>query len=361
MTAIPVRAVLLGCGMVAEEYATTLASAPGIEVVACADLDSERAAAFADRHHLTALPAAQLLDPAFTDLAVILTPPHTHATVVSDAIAARIPAIWCEKPLALDPADADRVVHEAATAGTLLAVAPDTVLGPALRTAAHALAEGIVGSPLSATATLLSTGPERWHPAPEPFYAHGAGPLGDMGPYYLAALDLLFGRLRVHSAIARTRPVRTIRSGPATGKHFTAQAPTHLVALLEAETSGIPITLTASLDAAATRAPHIEIQGTAGTLLLPDPNFHDGEVQFTPYGERAWRTLPQAAADTPPSRGAGVINLAHALRNAKPPLCPADRAARTAHLAHAILEAATPRTLPRQPQQPLRKAQEPSQ
>ncbi|MFE3865624.1 Gfo/Idh/MocA family protein [Streptomyces goshikiensis] len=293
MTAVPVRAVLLGCGMVAEKYATTLASAPGIEGVACADLYSERAAAFATRHRLTALPAAQLLDPALTDLAVILTPPHTHATVVSDAIAARIRAIWCESPIALDPADADHVVSEAATVSTLLAVAPDTGAGPG---SANRRARPVRGHRRI---------PAVRHRHPVQYRTGALAP---------SARALLRPRCR---PARRRKPLLPLRTRPALRaparplRHRPDPTRSHHPLRASHRQAPQGPGLHASRGPAGGRDqrhphhthrelrrgshpdPYIEIQGTAGTLLLPHPNFHEGDVQFIPSGERAWRTLPQ--------------------------------------------------------------------
>ena len=55
---------------------------------------------------------------------------------------------------------------------------------------------GDIGEPLAANAFMLSSGPESWHPNPAIFYQHGAGPLFDMGPYYLTTLVQLLGPAR---------------------------------------------------------------------------------------------------------------------------------------------------------------------
>ncbi|MEV8033575.1 Gfo/Idh/MocA family oxidoreductase [Streptomyces sp. NPDC086182] len=346
MTA-PVRAGLLGCGMIADEYAATLNASASVHLTACADLNHEQAQEFAVRHGCAAVPVADLLNPQRVDLIVILTPPHTHAELAERATTARIPAVWIEKPLSTDPRAASALIAQAERTGTLLGVAPDTLLGPALQTASAALRDGLIGDLRSAAATLLSTGPERWHPSPAAFYTQHAGPLGDMGPYYLTALDFLLGPLRVSAATARTHAERHIRSGPHAGQAFRADAPTYVAALLETD-DHLPVTLTASFDAAATHTPHLEVHGTEGTLVLPDPNFHDGQVLHHPYGSREASTLTQTATALPGTRGAGVLDLAEALREKRTPACTAERATRTVHLTHAILRAASP-TFPTQP------------
>lgn len=340
MSSLPVRVGLIGCGMVAEEYAATLALSSQVRLHGCADPDAARAARLAQRYHAAVRPLDEILDPTAIDLAVILTPPHTHTALARQSIAAGVPAVWVEKPLALVPENADDLVAAAEEANVLLAAAPDTPLGPAQQSAARALNDGLIGVPLSATSSLLSTGPERWHHTPEPFYAEGAGPLGDMGPYYLAALDQLLGPLSVRSATAHLRSERRIRSGQRAGAPFPAQAPTYVAALLES-LDNVPITFTASFDAVGTRAPHLEIHGSDGTLALPDPNFHQGDVLHHPYDSFVWDTLPQGNAQTPLGRGMGVLDLAAALRTGGQPQCSPQRAARTAHLTQQILHAAT--------------------
>ncbi|MFH8991446.1 Gfo/Idh/MocA family protein [Streptomyces sp. NPDC017940] len=340
MSPHPVRAGILGCGMVATEYATTLAASSSVDLTACADLDHERAQRLADQYGISAVPVVDLLTPETIDLVLILTPPPTHADLAHQAITARLRAVWIEKPLTTDPQEATALTARAEHAGVLLGAAPDTLLGPALQTAAAALRNGLIGDVRSATATLLSTGPERWHPAPQPFYAEHAGPLGDMGPYYLTALDYLLGPLRVRAATVHTRTDRRIRSGPHAGEGFTAHAPTYVAALLEIDDK-VPVTLIASFDAAATQTPHLEIHGTEGTLVLPDPNFHNGEVLHRPYGARTAEVLPHPATTAAAGRGMGSLDLAEALRDGRAPRCSPQRAGRTIHLMAAIVRAGT--------------------
>ncbi|MGY5079336.1 Gfo/Idh/MocA family protein [Streptomyces nigrescens] len=340
MNATQVRVGIIGCGMVAAEYATTLAASDCVRLAACADLDAERAATFAYRHSIPSAPVDDLLNPAAVDLAVVLTPPASHSPLARQAIAAGLPAVWVEKPIAVDPNDAAELIAHAAGAGTLLGVAPDTLLGPALQTAASALQRGLIGEIHSAAATLYSTGPERWHPAPEPFYAEHVGPLGDMGPYYLAALDHLLGPLHVRAATAATRAERCIRSGPRSGTGFTAHSPTYIAALLETQ-EGTPVTLTASFDSAGTRAPHLEIHGALGTLALPDPNFHTGDVLHRPYGAPTWSVVASVATAGPLGRGMGVVDLAQALHHGRSARCCPQRAERITRLAQTLIATAT--------------------
>ncbi|MEV6983252.1 hypothetical protein AB0M95_18625 [Sphaerisporangium sp. NPDC051017] len=112
-----------------------------------------------------------------------------------------------------------------------------------------------------------------------------------------------------------------------------------MAALLDTDT-GTPVTLTTSFDAVGSQAPHLEIHGAECTLVLPDPNFHDGHVLHRAYGSRSWDTLPPAPISGPSSRGLGVLDLANALREAREPRCSARRAERVVHLIDAIVRTA---------------------
>ncbi|MFE3196837.1 Gfo/Idh/MocA family protein [Embleya sp. NPDC059237] len=342
MTTYPVRVGIIGCGVVAHEYARTLAPDPDVHVTACTDLDPARARDFGLRHNISPVPPENILDPAHVDLIAVLTPPDTHATLIRDAITAGLPAIWTEKPLAMRPGDAEALIIQAAEAGILLGAAPDTPMGSAAQTALRALEKGAIGEPLSASAALHNRGPERWHPNPQAFHTDGIGPLGDMGPYYLATLTHLLGHVtRVHGATTQLRNPRV----DSTGAAFTARAATHVTALLGI--GDIPITFTASFDTGPTRAPHLEIHGSDGVLVLPDPNFHDGAVLLRGPQEPAWTTLPaEPPVRAHSGRGMGVADLAHALSHGTTPFCDAARAAHVAHIIESIHTFASPGRVP---------------
>jgi predicted dehydrogenase len=344
----PLRTALIGCGMIAHEYAATLTRSSMLTLSGCADLRAEAALAFAARHHIPcAAAAADLLDPTVTDIAVILTPPASHADLAHTAIRAGIPGIYTEKPLAPRPSQAQALTRAADQAGVLLGAAPDTILGAPTQAAYEAIADGLLGDLIAASATYLSPGPERWHPNPEPFHAADAGPLADMGPYYLASLTYLLGPIdTVLSAVTTTRPRRTIATGPRAGQVFTASAPTHVIAILRTR-SGIPITLTTSFDTAGTRAAHLEIHGSKATIALPDPNFHTGDVLIRHTGDRHWEQLPPGQpAVEPTGRGMGVIELADQLCGTRHNLiCAGPAAAHVTWIIDAIYQAATSRSI----------------
>ena len=108
---------------------------------------------------------------------------------------------------------------QAAAAGVRVGCAPDTVLGTGIQTARKAIDDGLIGTPIAATAVMVTPGHERWHPNPDFYYQPGGGPLLDMGPYYVTALVTMLGPVvSVVGSASHTRQTRTIGSGPARGR-----------------------------------------------------------------------------------------------------------------------------------------------
>src|SRR6267154_2525738 len=88
-------------------------------------------------------------------------------------------------------------------------------LGSAYETARDLIAEGAIGTPLSATATFLVGGPDSWHPNADVFYQAGGGPMLDIAPYYLTAIASLLGPFRAALGLATTpTPERRFGVGP---------------------------------------------------------------------------------------------------------------------------------------------------
>lgn len=304
----PVKIGMIGCGKVSIQYTTTLRTLPGLVLYAVADLDPARAQATAAETGARAMAVDDLIDAC--DLVLNLTVPAAHTEVALRAIAAG-KDVYGEKPLAATLAEATAVV-EAARA-VKLGCAPDTVLGTGFQTARHHLDAGLVGRPAAAVATMITSGPEPWHPDPDFYYVPGGGPLLDMGPYYVTALVTLLGPVvSAIGASSRTRRERVIGSGYRAGERIPVTTDTHVTGVLT-HASGALSTLIMSFDGATSRAPNIEVHGDLGTLVVPDPNRFDGDALVHRVGG-AWETLPVAAGYRDTGRGIGVYDLVTAPR-----------------------------------------------
>ena len=139
-----------------------------------------------------------------------------HADVIAAALAAG-KHVYTEKPLATEVADALALLAEAERRRLRIGCAPDIFLGAAYQAGRAVIDEGAIGEPLSVSAAMLAGGQETWHPNPDIFYVDGAGPLFDMGPYYLTAIAALLGPIAARRRLRarRSERVRTIEIGPA--------------------------------------------------------------------------------------------------------------------------------------------------
>jgi len=309
----PTRVAVVGAGDVSDEYLTALTSYPEITVVGVADLDPERAAAQAHKHGVRAWgPMADVLERTDPELVVNLTTPAVHVEVALAAIEAG-KHVWSEKPLALDRAGAREVLDAAARAGVHVGNAPDTILGPAIQTSQRLLTECAIGEPRTVLTLMQGPGPDRWHPRPRFLFARGAGPLFDIGPYYVTTLVQLLGPIVSVMAVGqRPQAERVVGSGPFAGTRFPVEVPTH-VSVLTTFSSGVVGTSIYSFDSAVRRQ-LFEISGSAGTMSVPVSGF-DGPTELTVDGTP--QSIPPVG--TPAGRGVGVLEMAVAVRNGQSP------------------------------------------
>jgi predicted dehydrogenase len=312
----PARVAIIGSGNVTHFYLTGAALFPSIELAACADLDPARAEALAVVGGFPARPVDDILADPSIDIALVLTPPAAHARVSLAAIAAG-KHVYTEKPLTTSRDDARRVLAAAAEAGVRLGAAPDTFLGGGLQTARSVIDEGLIGTPLVATAAVPHTGPERWHPDPRIFYAPGGGPVLDVGPYFVTALVNMLGPVESVAAVGRgIGSERVVATGALAGAVITSAVPTTVLGTMTFR-SGVIGSLFASFDAAGSRVPSIEIHGTDGSLSLGDPNRFDGEIRIRRLGSEAWEDIPlRFPANV--ERGIGLADMIDAIRSGRP-------------------------------------------
>jgi predicted dehydrogenase len=321
----PVGVGFIGTGMISNTYLENLARFPDVDVIILGDLDVDLAKARAEQHGVRRWGTADdVLDHPEVEVVVNLTIPAVHAEVASKAVAAG-KNVWTEKPISVDRQSGLDLLAQADLAGLLVGIAPDTVLGPGMQTARRAISRGDIGEPLSAQTVMQYIGPDTFHPNPEFLFSRGAGPLFDIGPYYLTALVHLFGSVQSVSAVgSRSRATRTIQAGDRAGATFDVQVPTHVSAIAKFVDGGVSQSVF-SFDSPLTRMGYVEVTGTEGTMIIPDPNLFTGDVKitrapaFAAIGEDPrWESVPVTGAYA--ERGLGVLDLARASRTGGRPL-----------------------------------------
>jgi len=311
---------IIGCGAISSNYLTNARNLPILEVVACADLDLERAQAKAAEFGVPkACTPEELIADSSVELILNLTIPAAHAAVALAAIDAG-KHVHNEKPLATTRAEGMRLIETARERGVLVGCAPDTFMGAGLQSARMAVDEGLIGKPVAFTGFMLGRGPESFHPSPEFFYEPGGGPMFDMGPYYLTALLNLLGPVRrLQGASAIEIPERTIMKGPREGAKLSVSTPDHVCGTLEFECGalGTLITSFAIAHGEYDRKYPITIYGTEGALRVPDPNYFDGEVWVRRIEDAEWQPVPHVIP-TGYGRSIGLADLAYAIRSGRP-------------------------------------------
>lgn len=312
----PVGIGIIGAGVISKEYLTNLTSFPDVAVHVVADLFPEAAAARAREFGIAESGGVDAaLNHPDVEIIVNLTVPSAHVEIAAAAVAAG-KHVWSEKPFSLDRESGLGLLKAADAAGVRLGCAPDTFLGAGLQTARRMIENGDIGTPLTALTLMQSPGPESWHPNPAFLFQEGAGPLFDIGPYYLTALVQTFGSIRKVGAFgSRSRELRTIGSGPRAGETFAVTVPTHVSAIAQFE-GGESSQSIFSFDSPYRRPGLVEVTGTEATIAFPDPNTFDGNVMICAAGADDWTTVPSVGATT--TRGSGVLEMARALREGRP-------------------------------------------
>lgn len=339
MSGGPVGVGVIGAGVISNQYLENLTAFPDLDVRFVADIDLERAKAQAEKYGVAGSGTVEeLLADDAIEIVVNLTIPKVHVEVALQALAAG-KNVWSEKPFALDRSSGRELLDAAHAAGLRVATAPDTFLGSGIQSARRLIENGDIGAPLTALTLMQSPGPESWHPNPDFLFQEGAGPLFDIGPYYLTALVQIFGPVaRVSASASKARETRIIGSGPRAGEEFAVTVPTHVSALYEFET-GQTAQAVFSFDSKLGRT-QFEVAGVEGTVVVPDPNTFEGELLV--HGVDGLGTVPSTG--TTDTRGIGVVELARAIRAGVPERASGEQAYHVLDIMVSTIEAGESRT-----------------
>jgi predicted dehydrogenase len=312
-----IKVGIIGTGNISGIYFQNGKKFDSMEVVACADLDVERAKAKAAEYGIRGSSVEDLLADPEVQMIINLTIPLAHASVCLQALEAG-KHVYVEKPLAVTREEGLQVLELARRKGLLVGSAPDTFLGGGIQTSVKLVEDGWIGTPIGATAFMVCGGHESWHPAPEFYYHKGGGPMFDMGPYYLTALIALLGPLtRVTGSTRITFPERTITSQPKFGQKVKVETPTHIAGIMDFASGPIGTLLTSFDVKGGTQLPRIEVYGSEGTLLVPDPNGFGGPVSIWRAGSREWSEISLTHGKAENARGVGAADMAKAIQTGR--------------------------------------------
>ncbi len=340
---------IIGCGNISTAYLKLAPYFKGIEIRACADINPDAAKTQAKAFGVRADSVEDLLKSKDIDIIVNLTIPAAHFQVSKQVLQAG-KHVYSEKPFVLSVKEGKSLAAIARKKRLRIGSAPDTFLGGSHQLARHLLDAGKLGKVISGTCHVMGHGMEHWHPNPDFFYQPGAGPVLDIGPYYITNLIQLLGPVtHVMAHTSTPSKTRTISSKPRRGQKIKVETPTTIHAILEFK-SGAVITLGTSWDVWQHNHTHMELYGTDGTLHVPDPNFFGGEVTATknatplkklpkwdhPFSINNHESSKGAVANY---RTAGLADMAISIINKKPHRCSNDLALHAVDIMTSILKA----------------------
>ena len=273
---------IMGAGNISSAYLKLAPLFKGLEVRGVADIIPAAAKTRAEEFGVKAMTPDEMLKNSEIDVVVNLTIPATHYQVSMDAVSAGKHA-YSEKPFVLTLKEGKALKKAADSRGVQVGSAPDTFLGGAHQQVRDLIDSKKLGKITHGTTHVMSRGMEHWHPNPDFFFQVGAGPVLDVGPYYVTDLIHLIGpvkRVTAFTNSARTHRVVTTPGVAMTGKKIKVGTPTTVHGVLEFH-SGAIITLGASWDTFSHGHHNIELYGTEGSVYVPDPNFFGGDVVVT--------------------------------------------------------------------------------
>lgn len=144
---LPLRAVLVGCGGMGNNWVRLLAGRPDIAVVALVDVEPAAANALARRHGLDVPTYANLhdaLDALIVDVVLDTALPETRRQIAGDAMAAGC-HVLSEKPLATSVAEAQALIGIAERTGKTHAVMQNRRYLAGTRGMRQLIGDGVIG------------------------------------------------------------------------------------------------------------------------------------------------------------------------------------------------------------------------
>ncbi|WP_380056849.1 Gfo/Idh/MocA family protein [Falsihalocynthiibacter sp. SS001] len=336
---------IIGAGNISAAYLRLAPMFKGIEMRAVADLNMDAANARAEEFGVRAETVEGLLASDDIDIVVNLTIPAAHFEVSKNILNAG-KHVYSEKPFVLTLQEGAEIAALASEKGLRVGSAPDTFMGGAHQRVRDLIDTGTVGDITSGTAFVMGHGMEHWHPNPDFFYQPGAGPVLDIGPYYVTNLVQLLGPVaRVAALTATPAKERLITSEPRNGEKIPVDTPTTIHALLEFQ-SGAVITMVTSWDVWQHEHSNMELYGQEGSIHVPDPNFFGGDIRLTKRSDfvdlpGTWDHPLEVPNDGENAnyRAAGLSDMALAIGEGRPHRCSSELALHAVEVMTSILAA----------------------
>ena len=198
------------------------------DIVACADIAQENADAFAQEHGVanTYLDYHDMLAKEKLDIVSICTWPKLHASMTIDCIEAGVPAIHCEKPMALTYGECRKMLEFAQKEGTKLTFNHQRRFGAPFRNAKKLLNDGVVGDLVRMEAHVgdLYDGGVHWVDMLN-YFNNETPPCWVIGQIDCRKVRLVFGAPCEYQSISHVQYRNGVTALIITGSHAAEQGP----------------------------------------------------------------------------------------------------------------------------------------
>ena len=361
----PRKIGVIGCGNISYTYLNNLVNTFHIvDVAAIADLHPEKVQRRSEQFGGLKISTMEdiLADPEI-EVVLNITEIKKHPAI-SEAILKAGKHVHSEKMMATTFEGGKKLVELAKSKGLRFGQAPDTFLGRGLQTCRYILDKGLIGEPISMHAMCMRGGgrlfgDRAWTESPS-FLEQGGGIPYDMGGYYIYAMINMLGPVARVAGFGRTlsdiSEFGNVRH-PDYGKEFTIGSPTMMTAVLEFQNK-VQANLTVMGESHVGEIPRLEIYGTEGTLIMPDPNMYHGPIyfmrgndrtrecekfplthgygKFTPEDQFVGTAEEMSWRDS--YRGLGVADLLYAIKNNRAHRCSAEMGLHALEVVHGVEE-----------------------
>ncbi|MDC0625192.1 Gfo/Idh/MocA family oxidoreductase [Alphaproteobacteria bacterium] len=350
------RVGIIGCGNISETYFECQNLFNNFNVVACADINIEAAKRSAEKYNVKAFSVDDILANDDIDVIINLTIPSAHKEIIMKSLNAG-KHCFSEKPLAMNFNEGLEISELASSKNLYVGCAPDTFLGAAGQKARSLIEDKKIGDVVLGTFNLMSHGMEHWHPNPDFFFKPGAGPVFDVGVYYITQLVNLIGPIKSISSLSGTAtPERTITSEPRNGEKIKVETPTTLMGALEFHNNA-KIQFFCSWDVWKHKHSTIELYGLKGSMIVPDPNFFSGDILIS-QKEEDWQVInndkmllgiPNKTDNNGDKianyRGIGLSDMINAISNKRQSRCSLDLAVHVLEAMEGIIRSSDERVI----------------
>ena len=352
---------LIGCGHIAETYFRAHKYFNNFRIIKCADINHLAAKKCASTYKIKALSVKNLLKDKEIEIILNLTVPKAHFEVSKKALLNN-KHVYTEKPMAINLKDGKELLKISKRKRLYIGNAPDTFLGGGNQKSKEILEKNYIGKINLGNIIFAYPGVQSYHPNPEPWFAKKeGGPVIDMGPYYLTALVNLLGPAKqVWGSFMWNKKRRIIGIGPRKGRSIKVLCPTTYLGTIFFN-SGAIIRFTLSFDVIAHHRNHIELCGSKGSILVPDPNMFGGSVYTCKKLGGTWkehktnkmflgkiniRQKSLRANEAPINanyRGVGLAEMAYCIQNKKKHRCNGELSFHVLDIIQSIMKAARKR------------------